>query len=505
MSTFLSNVGRFCARFRWSVIIAWLAIFAGLAAVLVVGSSNGTPGDSTDSIPDTPASLALDRMDAAFPAAAEQGDTLQLVFRPAGGDVTEPATAAGIGEVLADAAELPGVVSVSNPFDPQQPYVSPDLDLAVATLQYGELTDAQQVADYDAAAALQESAPADLGVELGGNLVPLGAPEPGIGEGIGVLMAFLVLALTFGSLLAAGVNLLLAVFGVGVGLVGVLAYGALTPIGDNTIILAAMIGLAVGIDYSLFVISRFRLELRAGRSVPDAVARAAGTAGTAVVFAGLTVVVALVGLLVVGIGVVAEMGIAAAFAVLVAVLIALTLLPATLGLLGTRALSKRHRAALARGELLEDGAKPRRGLIRGWSSATVKHPIVSVIAGVAVLLVIALPMLSMKTALTVPGGADPASTERAAYTEVLDEFGAVQSPLIVLAEGDDISLHTAEVSADLGEMTGVQLVLPTEFSEDGGRHASSSSPRTDPSTSPRGISSTTSARRRTPTTACTSR
>ena len=297
MSVLLSNLGRFSARFRWVVITAWVLILATLIGVFIVGS--GIEKDAaTTSIPDSQASLALERMNEEFPAVESGGDTLQLVLLPESGDVTESATAAEIGSFLTEAANLPGVESVSDPLDPAQPYISEDLTLAVSTLTYGDLTADQQKEFYDAALELQANAPPALGVELGGNLVPLGAPATGPGEGAGVIIAFIILAFTFGSLLAAGINLLVAVFGVGVGLIGVLAYGALTPIGDNAIILATMLGLAVGIDYSLFILSRFKTELRSGRKVDDAIARATGTAGTAVVFAGLTVIVALVALLV---------------------------------------------------------------------------------------------------------------------------------------------------------------------------------------------------------------
>lgn len=242
------------------------------------------------------------------------------MFHPDGGSVADPAVAQEIQGVLDEAASLPGVQSVSDPLDPENPSVSPDQSLAISTLTYVGLDDAGQETSYEAALALQEAAPADLGVELGGNLVPLGAPEQGVGEMIGVLAAFLVLVLTFGTLRAAGANLLVAAFGVGLGMVGVFAYGSITPIGENSIILAAMLGLAVGIDYGLFVLSRFQQELRGGRTVDDAIGRATGTAGTAVVFAGATVIVALVALVVANIGFISVMGFAAAFAVLVAVL-----------------------------------------------------------------------------------------------------------------------------------------------------------------------------------------
>ncbi|PXA70061.1 MMPL family transporter [Cryobacterium arcticum] len=467
MSTFLARVGRFSARHRLVVIGAWLLIFATLIGALVIGTNTGSKDAAAVSIPDSPASQALERMNDEFPAAETTGSTLQLVFQPSGSDVSDPVVAAEIAAVLSDAAALPGVESVTDPFDPARPYVSADRSIAVATLTYGEVAEDDQVAYYDAALDLQSDASADLGVQLGGNLVPLGAPAPGIGEGAGVVIAFLVLILTFGSMLAAGVNLLIAVFGVGVGLVGVLAYGAFFPIDDNSIILAAMLGLAVGIDYTLFILSRFRIELRGGKSVEDAVARASGTAGTAVVFAGLTVIVALVALLVANISVITQMGFAAAAAVAICVLLALTLLPAIMRTMGTRALSRKQRRDLEAGVIWQEGAVQKHGLLRGWGSFVVNRPLISVVAGVLILAVVALPMLSMKTAFSVPGGSDPSSTERTAYNLIVDEFGGSQSPLIVLAEGDNIATQTAGVEADLAALDGAQMVVPAEISADG--------------------------------------
>ena len=466
MSIFLSNLGRLSAHLRWVVMGAWLLIFALLIGVFIVGS--GIEKDAaTTSIPDSKASLALERMNEEFPAAASDSASMQLVFLPESGDVTEPVTASAIDAFLAEASNLPGVESVSDPFSATQPYISEDLTLAVATLAYGDLTADEQKEYYDAALEAQENAPPSLGVELGGNLVPLGASATGATEGAGVIVAFIILALTFGSLLAAGVNLLVAVFGVGIGLVGVLAYGALTPLGDNAIILATMLGLAVGIDYSLFILSRFKTELRGGRKVEDAIARATGTAGTAVVFAGLTVVVALVALTVANLSYITEMGIAAAFAVVVAVLLSLTLLPALMRFMGVRALSKKQRAALQRGELYSEGSVQKRGLIRGWGSFVVNRPLIALLGGVVVLAIVALPMLSMKTASNVPGGNDPESTERTAYNLILDKFGGIQSPLIVLAEGDNIASSTNAVEEELAGLDGVQQVIPAEISAGG--------------------------------------
>lgn len=468
MSTFLAQVGWFSARHRLLVIGVWLLLFASAIGTLVVASNNGGAGTASASVPDSPASQALNRMNKEFPSTGQStGAALQVVFQPKTGDVTTPSTASEIAKTLSSAAELPGVRTVSDPFDATRPYVSSDKSIAVSTLSYGTLSNKQQTSYYEAALKFQKHAPASLGVQLGGNLVPLGAPAPGAGEGAGVIIAFLVLLLTFGSLLAAGVNLLIAVFGVGVSMVGVLAYGAIFPIGDDSIILAAMLGLAVGIDYSLFILSRFRNELRGGKSVEDAVARATGTAGTAVVFAGLTVIVALVALVVANLSFVTEMGVAAAFAVLVAVLLALTLLPVFMRTLGLRALSKRHRRDLAAGRIWTEGGRQKRGIMRGWGSFVVNRPIVSAIAGILILLVVAFPMLSMKTAFSIPGGANPKSTERTAYNLIVDKFGGIQSPLIVLAEGDNIATKTARVERDLTGLDGVRQVIPAQVSADG--------------------------------------
>lgn len=465
MSSLLARVGRFSARHRWWVIVAWILVFASLVGLYTVGSQTPSDAAADQGPSDTPAAQALDRMGDEFPAGEDGGSTLQLVFAPEGGDVA--AAADDIADVLAEAEALPGVDAVADPFDPAAHGISPDREIAVATLSYGEVAEADQEALYDAARELQETAPPGLGVELGGNLVPLGAPAPGPGEGIGVVLALIVLAVTFGSLIAAGINLLLAVFGVGIGLVGVLAYGAFAPLGENSIILASMLGLAVGIDYSLFILSRFRIELRKGREVEDAVARATGTAGTAVVFAGMTVIVALVALMVAGMTVITEMGMAAGFAVAVAVLLALTLLPACMRLMGARALSRRQRKARERGEIWQEGGEQKRGLIRGWSSVVVKKPVTSLICGLIVLVIAALPVLDMKTASHVPGGTDPSSTERAAYNLILDGFGGIQSPLIVLAEGEDIAEHAADIEADLSSLEGAHAVTPAEVNDAG--------------------------------------
>ena len=463
MSKLLSRLGRFSAKHRWAVIGVWLLVFAALVGALIVGSSRDTDSEVEMVMPETAASLTLEKMGEEFPSDGPETRSLQLVFSPKNGNVTGLDTAGQIQGVLADATSLPGVLNVSNPLDSEHPHISKDMTIAVSTLTYeSDLSADQEIEYYNAALAFQKTAPKTLGVELGGNLVPLGAPAPGIGEGLGVVIAAIVLALTFGSILAAGANLLIAIFGVGIGLIGILAFSSFIPVGDYTIILAAMLGLAVGIDYSLFILSRFKTELRAGRTVRNAIARATGTAGTAIVFAGLTVITALVAMLIANLTFITEMGLAAAFAVFVAVLLALTLLPAIMSFIGTRILTKKQKAALANGELVTEETAPKRGFVRSWGNTVVKHPVVSLLAGIIVLVVIAFPMTDMKTAFNVPGGANPDSTERTAYNKILDEFGGIQSPLIVLAEGKDIGMRTTEIQDELSTLDGVQNVISGE-------------------------------------------
>ncbi|MBF6670446.1 MMPL family transporter [Glutamicibacter halophytocola] len=451
MSLFLSRVGRFSARHRWVVIATWLAIFVIFAGVFAAGKGSSPDGSAN----------------AAEQAAVKAAPELQLVFNPHSGDVLSAENAKEIKSVLAQAQRLPDVETVSDPLDAQRPFISKDQSVAVATLGYGQLTDEQRESDYAAALELQQNAPDSLGVELGGNLVPLGAPEQGPGEGVGVILAFVVLAITFGSLLAAGANLLLAVFGLGTGLLGIMAYGTLKPLDSNSIILAAMLGLAVGIDYTLFIISRYRAELRSGRSIPDAIARATGTAGTAVVFAGLTVIVALAALLVANISTITQMGMAAAFVVAVSVLISLTLLPALLGLMGTKVLSRRARREIAEGIFISDESKPKTGFFTGWVSFVVKRPVASLIGGLVILLLVAAPMLTMKTAFNIPGGTDPLSTERAAYNLVVDEFGGIQSPLVVTAQGNKLDSHKEQIEQQILDVPGVQQIMSSKVTSQG--------------------------------------
>src|SRR4051812_9602022 len=331
MAVLLARLGRASYRHRGLVSVAWLAVLGAVVALLLtVGGSF----DDEFTIPGSQSQEALDQLDQASPGAAGVG--AQIVFvAPDGSTVADPANAAVIEQVVAAAERAPQVASVVSPFDSSA--ISPDGRAALATVQYDV---AQGELDPESLDALEETtgAASDAGFEVavGGNAFGTTGVTVGATEFIGVAVAVAVLALTFGSLLAAGMNLLTAVVGIAVGMGGLLLASNVITLSSTAPTLALMIGLAVGIDYTLFILTRHRTQLASGMDPEESAARAVGTAGSAVVFAGLTVVIALSGLAVVGIPFLTVMGVGAAGTVLVAVLVALTLLPALLGFAGKR-------------------------------------------------------------------------------------------------------------------------------------------------------------------------
>ena len=331
MSTFLARLGRASFRHRGVVSVAWLAILGAVVALLVtVGGSF----DDRFTIPGSESQEALDRLAELSPGASGAG--AQIVFvAPDGAVVTDPAYASAIQQAVAAATKSPQVAAVVSPFDSQA--VSPDGRAALATVQFDVQREELESGSVDALqAATTVARDAGLEVAVGGNAFGSTGVTIGATEFIGVIVAVLVLVLTFGSLLAAGMNLLTALIGIGVGMGGLLLVSHLVTLSSTAPTLALMIGLAVGIDYALFILSRHRSQLAGGMDPEESAARATGTAGSAVVFAGLTVVIALSGLAVVGIPFLTVMGVGAAGTVLVAVLVALTLLPAMMGLAGGR-------------------------------------------------------------------------------------------------------------------------------------------------------------------------
>jgi len=370
VATFLYRLGRFAFRRRHLVALIWVALLA-LAGVGAAGAP--AAGNSSFSIPGTEAQKAFDLLEERFPGSSADGATARVVFKaPAGEKMTDADNKATVQKTVDELSDGSEVARVTDPY--QGGGVSQDGTIAYASVSYKvsgmELEDSSRDALEGAAEDARDSG---LTVEIGGDALQA-VPHTGTAEIIGIGVAAVVLVITFGSLLAAGLPLLTAIIGVGIGVSSITALASTLDLGSTTSILASMIGLAVGIDYALFVVSRYRAELAEGRGREEAAGRAVGTSGSAVVFAGLTVVIALVGLSVVNIPMLTKMGIAAAGTVAIAVLIALTLIPALLGYAG-----RRVRPAGEKSKLLGGGRaakKPQRpNMGTRWASFVVRRPL----------------------------------------------------------------------------------------------------------------------------------
>ncbi|AEV86320.1 membrane protein [Actinoplanes sp. SE50] len=453
MATLLHRLGLGAARHRIVVTVAWL-----LALVAVAFGAVRLSGETVNTfrIPGQESTTALDLMKQRF-GDASAGATVQVVFEtPAGQKITDPVIVNQVTQSVTAFGKLPGVVAVSNPFDQQNPSVSRDLSTALTTVTYGvqpsEVTDDERSA---ITAALAQAKTGGLIVEARGEALSNAADIGGASEGIGVIVALIVLALSYGSLVAAGMNLLTAIVGVGIGVAGITTLSGFVQLQSTTPILAVMLGLAVGIDYALFIVTRFRHELRAGRDVESAAAYAVGTAGSAVVTAGLTVVIALAGLSVVGIPFLTEMGLAASATIVVAVLVAITLVPAILGFIGKRALPRRLRDLPPTTDHLAEG----RGFIRGWANTVTRKRVTSLLLAVLALAVVALPFFKMQTTLA---QRSPEGSTQAKADAIIDQrFGpGVSGPLLILIDGPQAVPYAATVQKQISTLPDVALATP---------------------------------------------
>ncbi|MEU3364803.1 MMPL family transporter [Streptomyces pseudogriseolus] len=438
MATFLYRLGRFSFRKRHFVALFWVALLA-----LAGAGAAGAPaaGNSSFSIPGTEAQKAFDLLDERFPGTSADGATARVVFKaPDGQKMTDPGNKAAVQDTVEELSGGSEVVQVSDPY--QGGGVSRDGSIAYASVTYEVSGMELEESSREALKAAAEDARASgLTVEIGGDALQA-VPETGSAEIIGIGVAAVVLVITLGSLLAAGLPLLTAIVGVGIGVASITALASTLDLGSTTSILASMIGLAVGIDYALFVVSRYRAELAEGRTREEAAGRAVGTAGSAVVFAGLTVVIALVGLSVVNIPMLTKMGIAAAGTVAVAVLIALTLIPALLGYAGRRVRPAGEKSKLLGGGRAKDARdkaeRPNMGT--RWASFVVRRPLAVLLLGVVGLGAAAVPAGSLELGLPDDGSQPVSTTQRRAYDLLSEGFGpGFNGPLVIVvdAEGSD--------------------------------------------------------------------
>ncbi len=455
MATWLSRVGAASMRRAWLVILAWAALLGG-----VLGGAFALGPDMQESfaIPGTESQEALDHLGSVFPQVA--GSSVQVVYRAPDGESIEQHRDAV--EQQADAIDaIDDVASVVQPWSEfASAQISDDGRFAFTQVQFEPQGSGSTPAGLDALVATADAARADgLTVEFGGQAFQATSVPISWVEGLGVVFAGLVLFVTFWSLLAAGLPLLTALIGVGITMGGVLGASALVTVSNSAPLMALMIGLAVGIDYALFILSKHRTQLARGMGVIESGSLAVGTAGTAVVFAGLTVVIALVGLLIVGIPFLAVMGIGAAASVAIAVAAAATLLPAIMALLGERLRPKPGSRAARLAERDVDTA-PTLGM--RWVTGITTRPVLAIVGVLTVVGIAAVPAASLELALPDNGREARGSTQRIAYDLLQEGFGeGTTGPLVVMADITqitDIPGVLRAISDDLERVPGVDRI-----------------------------------------------
>lgn len=483
VATFLYRMGRTSFRRRWLVVLLWVLILGavGLGAAKAPASSD----DGTSFMPGIEAQKAFDLIGERFPGTDAAGANARVVFvAPDGGKVTTPGNRAAIEKLVTRAADAPDAAGAVSPFEAGA--VSEDGSTAYATVNFkvraADLTDADKAVLVK---AVDETRAAGLTVEVGGDALAEQPEAGGNAEGIGVALAAVVLLITFGSLAAAGLPLLTALVGVAVSMASILALGGVLGLDLTTGTLATMLGLAVGIDYALFVVSRYREERANGHDPREAAGLAVGTAGSAVVFAGLTVVIALAGLSVAGVPMLTKMGLSAAGAVVVAVLVALTLVPALLGMWPDAVLSRAVRTRRPRAAGSADGDAADNGGSR-WARFVLRRPLTVLVVSVAGLGVLALPAAHLEMGMPGAESKPVSSTERRAYEALADGFGAgFNGPLSIVVDAkgaDDPKAAVAAITEKIGATEGVVSVSPARFNPAGDTALFSAVPSAGPNT-----------------------
>ncbi len=467
MATLLHRLGKTAYR-RWPYFIAgWMVL---LIAVITVAAGFSKPMSDAFTIPGIPSEKAADLQSELFPGSADaldQASVTVVVAAPKGHTLDEPTYAKAVDDLVGNLSALPQMAPdapLANPVDaaasqkqqmldatrhsgtpPSQVQANIDAsspvspDGRVGTIDF--TFDVDTVADVQAGTiaaltdAMDQARDAGLTVEANGSGSQTQEFGGGASELIGIALALVVLLLTFGSFVAAGLPILSAVFGLVVGLTGITALTAFMDVSSSTTILATMIGLAVGIDYTLFILARYRTELHHTDDREEAVGIAVGTAGSAVVFAGLTVLIALSALSVVGIPFLTAMGLAAAATVLIAVLVALTLLPAILGVLKSKAFGGSFRRYQPRrdedGRILNNGVR--------WARFVGKRPVALALLVVVGLGALAIPLKDLHLAFPTDSTASTDTTQRKASDLITDAFGPGRlGPLLAVVDGRDI-------------------------------------------------------------------
>jgi RND superfamily putative drug exporter len=456
VARFLDRLGRNAARHHWSFIGGWLLAAVG-AVFLAVSLGGHTNDDFT--IPNTQSQQALDLLESEFPA--QSGATATVVFSAPQG-LDDPAVASAIQSSIDALRQLPHVSSVGNLIPARQDRYRDEI--GIVTVQYD--TAAASVG-LDAYTQLQHATTparaAGVTLAYGGAVVDYAnRPPEGNADLIGLLAAVVILLFAFGSVVAMGLPILTALFGLGVGVALINVVASITTIGTLAPTLGTMIGLGVGIDYSLFIVTRYRENLGNGMATEEAVGHSVATAGQAVLFAGGTVVIAICGLAISGIPYVAKLGYMAGMVVLVMMAAAVTLLPAVIGAVGTRI--DRWKVPRIGRHHAREGDEPTQTIWARWATTVARHAWLFAVLGVAILLALAWPVLSMRLGESDDGNLPTSTTQRQAYDLIARGFGpGTNGPLLLVVSVPPTANQAdvlADVSAAVAKTPDVATVLP---------------------------------------------
>src|SRR5215471_339183 len=385
-------LARWCYQHRFVVIIGWIGLLIGLA---VMSQAVKTSYDNTFTLPGTGSGSAQELLQRSAPAQA--GDADHIVWQVSHGSVKDPAISRRMSAMLARVSHLPEVASVASPYLPGgKVQVSPDGRTAYATVNFTKMADNLNNADINRVIATATAArEPGLAVELEGKAISNTEQAPlSSASAIGIGAAAVILLLAFGSLFAMALPIVTAVAGVGSGLMLLAPLSHLITVNGIVPILGALIGLGVGVDYALFIVTRYRRGLQSGLDPRRSAVLALNTSGRAVLFAAGTVCIAVLGLLTLGLGFINGIAYAAAITVACTVLAAVTLLPALFGVLGRRVLSRGQRRSLLAGG--PDRANSGSGMWARWSGTVRRSPAVLAAAAVAVMVVVSLPVLHLR-------------------------------------------------------------------------------------------------------------
>ena len=521
MSTLLYSLGHWSYRHPWRVLVSWLLLIGVVGGAVGAGIATGAVKgfDNSFSIPGTEGEAGLKLLNRTFPQAS--GTSAQIIVVAAPGERIDKAPYTDeIASTVKDLGTLDGVLAVTDPFNKMvSGMVSDDGEAALIRMQFkGTVTDvpaATKTSLTDLADTMASALPDGAKVVVGGDLFSTSLPSLSLVEVVGVLIALFVLIVTFRSLAVAWFPLVSALIGVVLAITLIYASTAFATVSSTTPMLAIMLGLAVGIDYALFIVARHQDQVRSGIAPEESAARATGTAGSAVVFAGVTVLIALIGLGFAGIPFLTTMGIAAAGAVAVAVLVAVTLTPALLGFAKERVAgwghglgrgarigrtARRRPAAAAAGDATADtvpdamptdatdtdATQTRRSAALApaagaplkksnrWVMLVTRHPIVTTLAVIVTLGIVAIPAASLQLALPNAGMQPTSSEARQAYDLTAEHFGAgANGPLIltgtIVTSTDPLGLM-ADLKAAVEKIPGVKevaLATPNETADTG--------------------------------------